>query len=156
MKPTTFALSAIVAAVVLTFGTPPALARPGAGGPLAAFDPDGDGAITRAEAEAQRLARFLRFDSNGDGSVTQAEMELVRQARHERRQGRAFARLDTDGDGALSAAEFGALPMRAFEKADKDGDGIVSAVERAAVASEMMHRRGRWRDRGLPEDPVRP
>lgn len=48
-------------------------------------DTDGDGAISRAEAEKQapRLAqKFDRIDANKDGKLTQEELRAYREARH--------------------------------------------------------------------------
>jgi len=51
-------------------------------------DTDGDGAISRAEAEqhAPRLARkFDRIDSNKDGKLTQDELRAYREAKRSRK-----------------------------------------------------------------------
>jgi hypothetical protein len=50
-------------------------------------DADGDGAVSRAEAEknAPRLAKnFDQIDANSDGKITPEEMQAARKAAHER------------------------------------------------------------------------
>jgi hypothetical protein len=50
-------------------------------------DADGDGAVSREEAEknAPRLAKnFDRIDANSDGKVTPEELQAARKAAHER------------------------------------------------------------------------
>ena len=57
-------------------------------------DRDGNGAVSRAEAEQSlpRLARrFDRIDANKDGQITLEELAAARKARMERRGGRADA-----------------------------------------------------------------
>lgn len=51
-----------------------------------AADKNGDGALTREEAEAAGLSRVLehfdRLDTNGDGKLTQDELRALLRARH--------------------------------------------------------------------------
>jgi hypothetical protein len=47
---------------------------------IAKLDTDGDGAITRAEWEALRLARFDAADSNKDGVLSKEEMRAAHKA----------------------------------------------------------------------------
>ena len=65
---------------------PAAKGEPGKGGPrgahLRAADKDGDGALSKAEAEAAGMKRlvenFDRLDANKDGKVTREEMRAAR------------------------------------------------------------------------------
>lgn len=66
------------------------------------MDADGDGVITRAEAQASAAAMFARMDVNKDGKIDSAD----REARQQQRREEMFARLDTDKDGSISKAEF--------------------------------------------------
>jgi hypothetical protein len=129
----------IKAGIFLTaiLGAGPLLAQPG---PLG-VDTDGDGLISRAEAQAALNERFDRMDANGDGAVSREEMRAGFQGRREGRreafEGRAnerFDAADTDGDGALSLAELQAvrpqLTQERFETMDRDGDGLISRDER--------------------------
>lgn len=68
------------------------------------IDANGDGIVTRAEAQAAATAMFARLDVNKDGKLDQADRELGRQQKRDK----MFARLDTNGDGSISKAEFAA------------------------------------------------
>ena len=78
---------------------------------MGVLDTDGDGTVTRAEADAQLRAMHETFDADGDGTLTIAEFEalnssLVREAMVDR-----FQYLDADGDGQVSPEEMGAPAM---------------------------------------------
>ncbi len=45
------------------------------------LDTDGDGAVTRAEAEAAAAASFVKLDADADGFLTQAELKAGHEAR---------------------------------------------------------------------------
>jgi len=123
-------------------------------------DSDGNGMLSRAEAEraAPLLARqFDAIDADRDGQISPEEIRAFRRAgRSERRaQGTQagakfehyFARADTDGDGALSRAEAErGLPRVAkkFERIDRDGDGRLTREEmRAWLAARRAARSGK-------------
>ena len=59
---------------------------------------NGDGTITRAEAQTQVAARFAKADANGDGVLNEADKTA--------RMGRMFDTMDTDKNGSISRAEF--------------------------------------------------
>ncbi|TCM16993.1 EF hand domain-containing protein [Novosphingobium sp. PhB165] len=65
-------------------------------------DANGDGTVTRAEAQAAAEAAFARLDVNKDGKIDQAD----RDARRAQMREEQFKRLDTNGDGSISKAEF--------------------------------------------------
>ncbi|PNU03974.1 EF-hand domain-containing protein [Novosphingobium guangzhouense] len=66
------------------------------------MDADGDGVITRAEAQARATQLFAKLDVNKDGKLDKADRELMHQQMREK----MFAKLDTNGDGSISKAEF--------------------------------------------------
>lgn len=110
------------------------------------LDTNGDGTITRAEADAPRLERFAAADTNGDGALTQAELEThaeaERQRRMEERKARHFARLDSDGNGTISAEEFTNRGSGRFARLDANDDGSVTAEEIEAARAA----RAEWRE----------
>ena len=121
-------------------------------------DADGNGWLSRAEAEraAPLLAKqFDAIDVNRDGQISPEEIRAFRRAGRSGRRARGgaqgtqgtqgtqagakferyFARADTDGDGTLSRAEAErGLPRVAkkFERIDRDGDGRLTREEMQA------------------------
>ena len=136
-------------------------------------DSDGDGALSKAEAQAgmPRLAKdFDAIDTNKDGKITPDELRAHGARRHaqttqrgdrprrqdaEARKARFdqdFKRADTDGDGALSKAEAGkAMPRlaRHFDAIDSNHDGKITQEEvKASVEkrrAERLQRDGQQR-----------
>lgn len=101
-------------------------------------DTDGDGRISRAEAEAHHNKRFTEIDEDGDGNVSRevfvskkTDKIMRRMSREgiEERVGKRFDRIDQDGDHVLSLSEFSAKSASHFDRMDKDGDGFLSAGE---------------------------
>jgi len=120
-------------------------------------DADGNGMVSRAEAEraAPLLAKqFDAIDANRDGQISAEEIRAFRRAGRSERRARGsskfdqyFARADTDGDGALSRAEAErGLPRLAkkFERIDRDGDGRLTREEMQAwLAARRAARTGK-------------
>jgi len=134
------AIGLLVAGGVLTHA---AVAQPGPGRggfTLPGVDADGDGLITRSEANAAIDARFEQFDTNADGAISRDEIrtgfEARRTERRERMQSRAderFGEVDANGDGALSLAEMQAarpeLTQERFALMDRNDDGLITSDE---------------------------
>ncbi len=106
-------------------------------------DADNDGAVTRAEFDAARNARFARMDDDDDGRLEHGE-----HARGEHRRGRGghgehhnWAGADANDDGAISRDEFLALPLRMFTRLDTNNDGSISADEQAQMRAHHEERR---------------
>ncbi len=78
----------------------PVLAAPG--GDRNMGDADGNGVLTRAEAQAAAGQMFARMDTNKDGKLDAAD----RTARHAAMQAKRFAALDANSDGSISKAEW--------------------------------------------------
>lgn len=118
-----------------------------------ALDTDGDGSLSRAEAEAGApgMARnFERFDADADGRVTREEIAAARARRHEEMRVRAEERwraADANGDGAIDLAEAQAKMPRAaqnFGRIDADGNGLLSRDEmRQSLRRHRAERRPR-------------
>jgi Ca2+-binding EF-hand superfamily protein len=119
-------------------------------GPEAMFDrvdANGDGTITREEAQAQRGTLFDRLDRNTDGYLEAAEEHLGRYKRKEMRKMHRAERkadrhleLDANADGKVSLAEFEARPSPMFDKLDSNADGTISAAEHTAAKRSMFAR----------------
>ena len=86
-----FTLAAALVAV-------PVLAAPGG----ARGDADGNGVLTRAEAQAHAVQMFAKMDANKDGKLDAAD----RAAKHAEMQAKRFASLDGNSDGSISKAEW--------------------------------------------------
>ncbi|WP_300029058.1 calcium-binding protein [uncultured Roseobacter sp.] len=148
MKYTAFIAIILAGAVSVTTGV--AMARDGGDREAADFetlDTDGDGQITRAEADALRIAHMSEADTDGDGFLSQAEIEARGAERMRDRSARMIERLDADKDGKLSMEELTSSERadRRFERADKNGDGVVSKEEFEEARANF---RGRHKGKG--------
>jgi len=122
-----FAFGAFALVCVVGFAAPASAQRANIGAAIAAMDLNGDGAITRAEAERARAAMFDRGDTNGDGFISRAERDAL--AASNTSSGRVFDGADTNNDGAISRAELMSRPYRAFDRLDRNNDNVLSAQE---------------------------
>jgi len=131
-----FAWLAAIACLAAT----PAFAQQG-GGALAmlqAADTNGDGAITRAEAQIARGAMFNRLDVDHDGDLSEAERTNANRQGGQARRGLEGA--DANNDGRISRAEMMNQPYRGFDRLDRNNDDVVSAEELEAARSLMRAR----------------
>lgn len=120
------------------------------------IDADGDGVITRAEAQSGATAMFAKMDANQDGKLDQSDREAMR--------GKMFDMLDTDKNGSISRQEFtakghgrdgmegphgpgghrmgghhdrkGGMMMMMSKMADTNNDGAVSRDEFVAAGAK--------------------
>lgn len=128
---------------------------------------------TRTDVQARIADHFKKADGNGDGYVTKPEAEAARAAGRAERREKMFAMLDADKNGALSKEEFAAprphgehgaagkpdghdgkhrghrgwrmkrhggmgMGMGWFDRADADKDGRVSLAEASARPLAMF------------------
>lgn len=87
-------------------------------------DADGNGVLTRAEAQAHATERFARMDANKDGKIDAADREAARAAMQAKR----FASFDANSDGSISKAEW-------------DQQGADRAAKRAAAGEAGQGKR---------------
>ncbi len=158
----------------LTFGLPLAALALALGGAAYAdhhmgprHDADGDGIVTRAEAEAHAKQMFAHMDANGDGKLDPSDREARRSERREA----MFAALDKDADGSISREEFMAFDhqgpgkmhhrpdgerghpgMMMMQKADTDNDGSISEAEFVAGAGKHFDEMDTNNDGNLTQD----
>ncbi len=114
---------------------------------FAQWDTNGDGQISREEAQAagaaMALKHFDKLDLNKDGVVTKAEIQQARANRRAAFQQKFEARFkaaDTNGDGGLSKEEAAkSFPWlaRRFDQLDTNKDGLLTIDELKAA-----HHRG--------------
>jgi len=126
-------LTAVLAVSVLVFAAP-AWAQQQRGQALEQFmqlDTDGNGSVSRAEAERGRVAMFARLDTNRDGVLSESERASGSGSPQ------PFARADSNRDGAVSRAEAMAAPYRIFDRLDRNDDNTVSAAELETVRAQM-------------------
>ena len=114
---------------LLTLGaaliTVPALAAPGADRNRG--DADGNGVLTRAEAQASAAQMFARMDANKDGKIDATD----RAARRTEMQAKRFAALDANKDGSVSKAEWDQHGAdRAAKRAEKRADAGTAGGEK--------------------------
>ena len=102
------------------------------------LDRDGDGKVSRTEAEAHYDWLFGLLDRDQDNEIVKAEFEIAlgskqqepaRLEAHVARLETLFSRLDLDGDRVLIRAEFFDACGAHFSTSDADGDGQVTVVE---------------------------
>ena len=114
--------------------------------PLMQMDLDGDGQITRAEAEGAREARFAEIDTDGSGTLSLAEMQAHGQKKMAERSAQHFARLDANGDGQVSPDEMktakGDRGARMFDRMDTNGDDVLDASELAKAKEHHGKKHG--------------
>ncbi len=95
------------------------------------LDLNGDGVISRREAEASRPSlkeSFSQVDSDGDGNVSNSEYQA---ATTNLLKGMSFQNADRDGDGVLDRNEVDQNPLLAshFDEMDVNNDSLISKDE---------------------------
>jgi Ca2+-binding EF-hand superfamily protein len=102
---------------------------------MAHLDKDGDGVISREEAQAApRLAKhFDEIDTNKDGFLSKDELAAAKSKLRDA----IFARIDSDSDGRISRDEAARFPRLAshFDQIDTNKDGYLTKDELRAAHS---------------------
>jgi Ca2+-binding EF-hand superfamily protein len=114
-------------------------------------DKDGDGRVSRAEADAAAAERtrewFTRLDLDKDGYVTQDETRQARETRRgdmQERLDQHFKSADANSDGQLSLDEVQTnMPRLAerFSTVDQDKNGFLSKEELQRGSRGAGHRK---------------
>jgi len=125
-------------------------------------DTDGDGTISKAEADAL----FNKIDTNHDGKLDKSELAAYRKTMMEQRRAEMRAELDArfkaadkNGDGALTKAEVQAgMPHLAkyFDQLDTNHDGKLTLGEIHAGMQKMHEQRMQRMPRGSQSNPAAP
>ncbi len=93
------------------------------------FDLDGDGKVTRQEAEKVRAEQLSKFDGNGDGALSLEEYQRLWLDMMRPLMVRRFQMHDRDGDGRVTGQEFGDPIKAMFWRMDANGDGVIERDE---------------------------
>ena len=79
--------------------------------------------MTRSAVEAMVKVHFAQADTNGDGFITKAEADAAREKMETDMRDQHFKALDANGDGSISRAEFDAHhDMHAMKEARPGGE----------------------------------
>ena len=114
-------------------------------------DTDGNGTLSRAEAEKGMpgLAKnFDQIDTNKDGQLSRDELKAFKKAHKGDRKAKAderFKHADTNGDGKISKAEAekGAPRLaKKFDAIDTNKDGQLTQEELRAYRESKRNRKG--------------
>ena len=113
-------------------------------------DTNGDGKVSRAEAEKAMPhlgGKFDSIDTNKDGQLSRGELSAWKKAHKGERQAKAaerFKHADTDGDGAISRAEAEKQAPRLakkFDQIDGNKDGKLTQDELRAYREARRSRK---------------
>lgn len=117
--------------------------RGGHGERFRAMDTNGDGKVTRAEAEASAKSRFDEMDANKDGKLTGDELPgKGRWAKRHGGEGKDDDKADDKAAG-ISKSAFVDRALKRFDRLDQNSDGIVTQEEIDAAKEKFKsHRRG--------------
>lgn len=96
---------------------------------LKEVDSNGDGVVTKDEADAAHQAHFGKSDTDNDGTISYEEFEVKAIERAREHAKKMFAHMDKDEDGNINAEEFSSRSAGKFDKMDVDGDGKVTKEE---------------------------
>lgn len=98
---------------------------------LKALDPDNDGTIDLAEAQAGGSKTFAKLNPDNDGTLDAKELSG-------RLDETGIKAADPDNDGTLDVKEYEALVAEKFKAANPDNDGTVDKKELDSPAGQEL------------------
>ena len=96
-----------------------------------ALDPDSDGTVSLAEAQAAAAKVFARLNKDADGTLDAKELG-------DRIDVAGIKAADPDNDGTLDEKEYGKIVESKFKAADPDGDGTLDSKELTSPAGQAL------------------
>lgn len=105
-------------------------------------DTDKDGALSKEEMQAARMAHMQGTDADKDGFITSDELLAQHMARMQAKKDKHFtgfaAKFDANKDGKVAMTEIQSHEPPFFAKADANGDGKLTKEE-MKTAKQMWH-----------------
>ena len=98
---------------------------------LKALDPDNDGTVSLAEAQAGASKVFASLNKDKDGTLDAKELG-------DRIDAAGTKAADPDNDGTLDEKEYAKIVASKFKAADPDGDGTLDAKELSSPAGAAL------------------
>jgi Ca2+-binding EF-hand superfamily protein len=98
---------------------------------LKALDPDNDGTIDLAEAQAGGEKIFAKINPDNDGTVDEKELSG-------RLDAAGLKAADPDNDGTLDVKEYAAVVEKKFKAANPDNDGTIDKKELESPAGQDL------------------
>ena len=102
-------------------------------GALKALDPDNDGTIDLAEAQAGAKKKFAALNPDNDGTLDAKELTGILDEA-------ALKAADPDTDGTLDEKEYAAVVDAKFKAANPDDDGTVDEKELSSPAGQELQK----------------
>lgn len=118
----------LLASALFIAATATAFASPEA---LKALDPDNDGTIDLAEAQAGAKKTFAKLNPDNDGTLDAKELTGILDAA-------ALKAADPDNDGTLDEKEYAEVVAAKFKAANPDDDGTIDGAELASPAGQEL------------------
>ena len=98
---------------------------------IKALDPDNDGTVSLAEAQAGASKVFASLNKDKDGTLDAKELG-------DRIDAAGIKVADPDNDGTLDEKEYAKIVESKFKAADPDGDGTLDAKELSSPAGAAL------------------